>query len=117
MGGRGRSLDYVKPLAIQGIESDIRANIKKTDDMRSSGMFGGNAQGNGSKLDAGAVLKKCACCNQFTIAEDSKYQKCKICGWVDDPYQNTHPDSAKGKNAVSLNQARMTYFKTSKQRE
>lgn len=117
MGGRGKSLDYVKPLTLQGVNSDSRANIKHADDMRSSGMFGGNGQDNGSKLDSGAVLKKCVCCNQFTIAEGSEYQKCKICGWIDDPNQNTHPDSANGKNAVSLNQARMTYLEKSKQRE
>jgi hypothetical protein len=51
----------------------------------------------------------CPCCEEYIIPEESKNEKCPICGWIDDAYQNTNPDSLKGKNPISLNEAREAY--------
>ena len=47
-------------------------------------------------------LKKCACCERFTLFAYSHYEKCPICGWVDDPLQNQNIYSEEGKNSICL---------------
>ncbi len=57
-------------------------------------------------------LKKCACCGEYTIPVGSSHHKCSNCGWIDDEFQNTHPDSLNGPNPITLNQARENYQQT-----
>lgn len=56
--------------------------------------------------------KQCFCCEEFSLPALSEYEKCEICGWIDDPYQNKHPDSLNGKNSITLNKAREQYRNT-----
>ena len=64
------------------------------------------ADGGGGGITPPSLFKKCACCGEYTIPVKTKYETCLTCGWVDDPYQNGHPDSLDGKNPLSLKQAR-----------
>jgi hypothetical protein len=50
--------------------------------------------------------KKCSCCGENSIPVRTEYTVCPVCGWIDDPYQNKHPDSLNGQNAISLKEAR-----------
>lgn len=43
------------------------------------------------------AFKKCFCCGEYTIPINIEYTICSVCGWIDDKYQNTHPDSLNGK--------------------
>lgn len=54
--------------------------------------------------------KKCHCCGEFTLPANSQYEECPNCGWIDDPFQNIHPESAVGRNSISLNQAKANYI-------
>ena len=54
-------------------------------------------------------MKRCFCCGAQTIPSGTKYETCSICGWIDDPYQNKHPDSLNGKNPLTLDEARERY--------
>ena len=57
------------------------------------------------------LLKKCACCGNKTIPNGTEYEVCPICGWVDDPFQNSHPDSINGHNKISLKEAKKRWNK------
>lgn len=39
----------------------------------------------------------------------SKHVRCYVCGWIDDDYQNSNPNSLNGLNPMSLLQAREAY--------
>ena len=56
-------------------------------------------------------LKKCVCCGLYMIPMNSFRWECEECGWIDDEYQNTHPDSLNGPNVICLNEARGRYRK------
>ena len=53
-----------------------------------------------------APLKKCACCRKYTLFAYSHYEKCPICGWIDDPLQNQNIYFEEGKNPICLVLAR-----------
>lgn len=55
-------------------------------------------------------LKKCACCGLYTIPVNRIHWECVECDWIDDEYQNTHPDSLNGPNSICLNEARENYL-------
>ena len=57
-------------------------------------------------------MKRCRCCEKPTLPMDSEHEICPLCGWIDDKFQNTHPDSPNGKNLISLNEARVAYKKS-----
>jgi len=111
MGGRGRSSGVgVRQLTIEDalfqnmIHEIIQEGISKRESMGDSG--GGVGAG------SPALYKKCACCGEYTIPATSEYETCLICGWIDDKYQNTHPDSLDGKNEITLSQARSLFQQT-----
>jgi hypothetical protein len=72
-----------------------------------------NALSSGTTGNIGAVsakkLKQCSCCGECTIATGTENEVCPICGWIDDKFQNKHPDSLNGKNAMTLNEARKRF--------
>ena len=55
------------------------------------------------------LLKRCACCRQFTLPAYSEYEVCPICGWIDDPNQNHDPSLLHGANPMSLGEARIIW--------
>jgi len=56
-------------------------------------------------------MKQCSCCGEYTIPSGTENEVCPICGWIDDKFQNTHPDSLNGRNPICLNDAREAYKK------
>lgn len=65
-----------------------------------------NQVGTGLSGSSVAMMKRCACCRQFTLTAFSEYEKCPACGWIDDPIQNRDPASIEGINPISLQEAR-----------
>lgn len=63
----------------------------------------------GGSIAIATKIKPCFCCGAFSLPAISEYEVCDICGWIDDPYQNKHPDSTNGRNPISLNDAREQY--------
>lgn len=111
MGGRStRAYPYGQQLKLDQYiqQQSENAEIEKIMAIRDhQGMMGIGAGGTPSIHG----LKRCACCNRFTIPIGSKNETCSICGWIDDEYQNTHPKSLNGRNPISLEDARKAYRK------
>jgi len=108
MGGRGRSsgvgarqISINEAIRLHEVSEIILESQKKREGLLGNGVSGGNA--------APRLLKKCACCGEYTITAGSEYEICPICGWIDDSFQNQHPDSLDGKNPMSLLEARALY--------
>ena len=51
-------------------------------------------------------LHPCPCCGDKEIYEPGSYEICERCGWEDDPAQSKHPDTLRGANHMTLNEAR-----------
>jgi hypothetical protein len=110
MGGRGRSSgvdsrqitihDVIRQHEIAEI---IFESEKKREGLLEVGISGGTA--------TPRLLKKCACCGEYSVAAGTEYETCPICGWIDDTFQNQHPKSLDGKNPISLMEARIIYQK------
>jgi len=115
MGGRGKTV-----VVQMTIERDIKESIFKKDieerhfkvkekiRKQESGKGVGSSGGGGKSL--AKILKKCACCHNYSLHIGIEYEECLICGWIDDKYQNKHPDSTEGKNPLSLNEHKTQYL-------
>jgi len=106
MGGRGRAFEIgAQQLTIEDIkkQNKISEIIKKSNLKRNA--KGSDVGGIGSPM----LLKKCACCGEYTIPIRSENEICLICGWIDDKYQNKNPASLNGKNPIALAEAQVTY--------
>lgn len=104
MGGRGKNIgnayyqiDIEEYLQKVNVNKIIEESEEKRNSMQKNGAYG--------KLSS-PLFKKCACCEKYTIPVNEEYAICEVCGWIDDAYQNMHPDSSKGRNPISLNIAR-----------
>lgn len=107
MGGRGKTLE--KNYRQQDINKltqyiEVKNIIDDSEIIRKSLEGIGNGSRGGMPL-----YKKCACCEQYTILVSEENAVCFICGWIDDGFQNTHPNSNNGKNPISLNVAKEQY--------
>jgi hypothetical protein len=102
MGGRGSDSRYVGPeqlnFALEVEEKVMRAKAQAQ-----------TAQSNEIDTFPPIALRACMCCGEYTIPVESEYEKCPVCGWIDDPHQNVHPDEKEGMNPISLNEARSMY--------
>jgi hypothetical protein len=108
MGGRGRSAThgtrqytFQDELLKQEIQDKRLKNAKKSASLVANG---------GINSEFAITLKKCKCCGESTLFRGTIYEVCSVCGWIDDPYQNLHPDSEEGKNSISLSQARKDFL-------
>jgi hypothetical protein len=59
---------------------------------------------------------RCPCCEKHTFSEPDSFEKCPICGWVDDLVQRTEPDEKFCANKMSLSEAKEAYNKGEKNR-
>lgn len=59
-------------------------------------------------------LYPCPCCGVKEIYEPGSYEICEHCGWEDDPVQLKYPDTSRGANRMTLNEARQAYKKGEK---
>ena len=55
--------------------------------------------------------KQCQCCFHYSIPAFSDYEKCPICGWIDDPEQNVDCNLTNKSNEMSLKEARRMWQK------
>lgn len=53
-------------------------------------------------------IVKCPCCGKTSVSE---YDICGVCGWENDPNQSFKPDTCRGANHMTLNEAREAYKK------
>lgn len=103
MGGRGiHALNSNKQLTLtqvlqQNEVKNIRENFQQ---IRLSKVDSGSAP-----ISKQRLLKRCACCKQYTLPAFSQYLTCKVCGWIDDPEQNSNPSSSIGRNPFTLKEA------------
>ncbi len=110
MGGRGRDSGLkARQLTIDWYEKKLKVESKIEESIKQrKTMLGTEGSGGVAPL---TMYKKCACCGEYTIPVGTEYETCPICGWVDDPYQNSHPNSLEGENNMSLTQARKANIK------
>lgn len=108
MGGRGRSSGLgARQVTMEHMMKQSRiTDILQASQMSRNLMTESGSAGGGAALP---IFKKCVCCREYTIPFGTNYSICSNCGWVDDPYQNRHPDSLKGANMITLSQARKAY--------
>ena len=115
MGSRGRkSCADTRQYSMEDMArfSRISRIIAESDAARKAMITAGNAGTDGSPSPS--IFKKCACCREFTIPAGTRYERCPNCNWIDDPYQNTHPNSYNGMNRITLSQARKEYARQNK---
>lgn len=112
MGGRGKDIGS-KYHQIDTKEHMQRVNInriiEKSEETRRLMQKNGSCGGDSSPL-----LEKCACCGRNSIPVNKENAICGVCGWIDDVYQNMHPESTDGSNPVCLNTARENFIKYGK---
>ena len=101
MGGRGR-MSKTNSAQTNFYEYENRKEVQ--DIIAKAGTYRSDLE---ITSDDDVLLRQCMCCGYYTIPYDSKYHQCEICGWIDDSFQNTHPDSTQGRNPCSLNEAKL----------
>ncbi|NLB61149.1 MAG: hypothetical protein GX802_01795 [Clostridiales bacterium] len=52
---------------------------------------------------------KCPVCKAFEFEELDSFDKCAVCGWIDDSVQEEYPDEDRCANEMSLNEAKKAY--------
>ncbi len=52
------------------------------------------------------IKHKCPVCGKYTFKDVDDYDICPICGWENETYGETYPDSDGGANSISLNESR-----------
>ncbi|WP_313163940.1 CPCC family cysteine-rich protein [Sedimentibacter sp.] len=108
MGGRGISSGAnINQVTIEQIEDRLEVDeiVKNAENVRNTAIIKDKEDERIPDL-----YKKCSCCGKFTIPLSSKYEKCYICGWIDDEFQNTHIYSEEGMNELCLAEAKKLYF-------
>ena len=115
MGGRGafagggnRQMDMSTYLRRQEIaqilhQHDYRTKI--TSENTSAHEQSGGVTGSQRKW------KQCQCCFHYSIPAFSDYEKCPICGWIDDPEQNVDCNLTNKSNEMPLKEARRMWQK------
>jgi len=104
MGGRGRKSSLANQISLQDIidKKEINEIIERAEKMRKGDIIGGDFIGQ-------QKLKKCACCENYTIPVNTVNYRCPICSWIDNHHQNNNPDSLDGPNNITLREARLRW--------
>lgn len=53
----------------------------------------------------------CPVCKKYEFPFQNSYEICKVCGWIDDRYQEQNPNEDCLANTMSLEEARTAYSK------
>lgn len=112
MGGRGKSSGVQHQLSIH--EQLVRTEVSSIIDSRNL-TIGVDKAHSLNKLTSDGIEnngnyignRACVCCGTFSIPYSSDSFVCPVCGWIDDVFQNTNPDSTIGPNECSLNQMKV----------
>lgn len=109
MGGRGKSSGVQHQLSIeeQLLRTEVASIISLREMELETNINDGSSQITSVVLGGGHTHsdnRACVCCGTYSTPYNSEQFTCPICGWVDDIFQNTHPDSVVGPNLYSLNQ-------------
>lgn len=119
MGGRGSSSGAnTKQVSVEEYlyKERISAIIQKSQNHlaeNQEGLAGTGNGGTGIGAGSSATYKKCACCKSYVIPYGTQNQICPVCGWIDDEFQNAHPDSVDGANDKTLKEYREDYLNNS----
>ena len=63
-------------------------------------------------------MKKCACCGNYSLEDDSLFEICDVCNWQQDAVMEDNPDYTGGANYyLSLNEARNYWNKDLNKKE
>lgn len=111
MGGRGKIIGtqaYQATIDDQLRQNNISKIIEINEEYRDK-IVSGDMKSDNKNTEV--AYKKCACCGEYSIEVGGTNQKCDICGWIDDKFQNENPKSENGPNPISLNQAKSLFFK------
>lgn len=57
---------------------------------------------------------QCACCGEYTLDEDYRFQICSNCFWEQEDLQEDDPEYEGGPNGKSLNEYRKEYLEKKK---
>ena len=116
MGGRGRSSGVAQINIEESIkEAEFMKNIEERRlKVKEKIKKQENGLGSGGGINFEKIFKRCACCSNYSLHIGTEDEKCPVCGWIDDEYQNSNTDSIKGKNKLSLNENKKQYFKSKK---
>ena len=111
MGGRGKHYGKKNRQYNLGEEEERRVyeQVLKENELKRA--LNPSGEIGGGKPILTNKYKKCACCGNFTIPVGKEKIECPECGWIDDSYQNQHPDSLNGANSKTLRMAREEYAK------
>lgn len=117
MGGRGtlsgantKQLSVEEYMYKEKISAIIQNSLKHLAENQAGLSGGGGVGATGGGEGSPAAYKKCACCKSYVIPYGTQNQTCPICGWIDDEYQNAHPNSTDGANNSSLTEYRESYL-------
>lgn len=110
MGGRGafagggnRQMDMSTYLRRQEIAQILRQHDHRTKIIsENTSAYGQSGGVTGSQRK----WKQCQCCFHYSLPVFSDYEKCPICGWIDDPEQNADWNLTNKSNEMSLKEAR-----------
>lgn len=107
MGGRGiHALNSNKQLTLtQVLQQNEVNNIRENFQQICLSKVGSGS----APISKQPLLKRCACCKQYTLPAFSQYLTCKVCGWIDDPEQNSNPTSSIGRNPLTLREAQESW--------
>jgi len=85
-------------------KAEVQAIIAESDELRATQTAAMSNAGSAEGIPL--AMFQCACCEQYTLHPAIESEQCVVCGWVNDSFQNAHPDSLQGQNAITLNIAR-----------
>jgi len=88
-------------------KAEVQAIIAESDELRSAQVVAMGDVGSAGSIPL--AMLRCACCEQYTLHPALENEQCTTCGWINDLFQNTHPDSLQGQNAITLSVARQQW--------
>lgn len=116
MGGRGRDSGHTgRQLTMEEHEKRMAINEAIQESVIQRAAI--NDEDGSDGIPCPTLYKKCACCGEYSISMESRYEVCPVCRWIDDPNQNQNPENLNGKNPISLLHAREKYVRQQEEKD